>query len=143
MRQFNFSSFDQVFDLFDEILDSTDFVSRLPTVIVNQGYPPSNIFTNKDGRFVIELAVAGWKQEELSIDYEDHYLKVTLNPLDSDNENRYIQKGIKRSKTDFKVLIPKKYDERSIDAQYSNGLLTISLSVKEEAKPVKVDIKTS
>ena len=151
MRQFvlsNLNSIDQAFNLLDEILESKVSVQKLPQAICNQGYPPSNIFTDIDNNYVINLAVAGWEQEEITIDYEDHYLIVSLLPKSEfqkeyiNQQIKYIQKGIKKSESKIKILVPTKYDETKIVASYKNGILDIKLPVKEEAKPIKIKIDT-
>ena len=50
-----------------------------------QNYPPYNIIKTDDYAYVIELALAGFTEDQLDITVEDGVLHVTGDPLDSIN----------------------------------------------------------
>ena len=58
----------------------------------NDNYPPHNIVKIDDERFLIELAVAGFTEDDVSIDVKDGILKVR-GKIDGD-EREYAWKGI-------------------------------------------------
>lgn len=139
-------SFDSALEAFDSMLrsDGTCAVNRLPNILVSSAFPPTNMYENADGGMVLEFAIAGYKREEVSIQFEDDYLKLSMNPEKSqDDGKKYLQHGIKSCKTESKYFIPAiKYDVSKAVANLKDGILSINIPVREDAKPrdIKIDI---
>lgn len=109
-----------------------------------QGFPPYNVIKTNDNQYSIELAVAGFKPEEISITTENGFLTIESVKNESLNkdETNYIHRGLaKREFTrTFKI-----YEHVNITtAEYSNGILTINLERKipEHLKPQSIKILT-
>ena len=62
--------FDNVFELMDRFLDGQ---------AVNNNYPPYNIYKNGDSKYSIELAIAGFAEDEVEVKYADSTLTITGN----------------------------------------------------------------
>ena len=62
--------FDNVFELMDRFLDGQS---------VNNNYPPYNIYKNGDSKYSIELAIAGFGEDEVEVKYADNTLTITGN----------------------------------------------------------------
>jgi len=118
----------------ERILDELEKVStQTPT----KSYPPHNIIKIGDYEYVVELAVAGFKQEELDITVEDSVLVITGTHKETDG-NMYLHKGI--STKDFKKTIKLAETVVVKDAQFVDGILSVYLVnvIPESAKPRKV-----
>ncbi len=141
-----FKSFDGAFSILDSILKNPESigVSRLPTVLVSSAFPPADIYDDK-GDMVFELAVAGYKEDEITIKFEDDYLKLAIVPPTGEHESRkYLQKGIKRCEVKSKYFVPSvKYDASQAVAKLADGILTIRVPIREAAKPRDVKINIS
>jgi|MDSW01.1.fsa_nt_gb molecular chaperone IbpA len=105
------------------------------------GYPPYNVIKNDDDNFVIELAVAGFGMDDLSI--TDHNGELTIegtknkDPKDSDN---YLHRGISSRK--FRRTFNLADHVNVTDATVKDGILSVTLvrEVPEELKPRVIDI---
>ena len=62
--------FDNVFELMDRFLDGQ---------AVNNNYPPYNIYKNGESNYSIELAIAGFGEDEVEVKYADNTLTITGN----------------------------------------------------------------
>ena len=62
--------FDNVFELMDRFLDGQS---------VNNNYPPYNIYKNGESNYSIELAIAGFGEDEVEVKYADNTLTITGN----------------------------------------------------------------
>tara|TARA_R110002020_G_scaffold29767_15_gene94066 strand:+ start:1817 stop:2254 length:438 start_codon:yes stop_codon:yes gene_type:complete len=62
--------FDNVFELMDRFLDGQ---------AVSNNYPPYNIYKNGDSNYSIELAIAGFGEDEVEVKYADNTLSITGN----------------------------------------------------------------
>ena len=58
------------------------------------GYPPYNIERTGDNEYRIEIAVAGFKPDELSIDVKEAVLTVTGRKAANDGERRFVHRGL-------------------------------------------------
>lgn len=118
-------------------------VNRLKEQTPGQGnYPPYNIVKTDDNSYELQLAIAGFKYEDLEITLEDGKLSV-IGDQTEDYETHYIHKGI--SARNF-VRTFTLMDSIVVEgADLSDGILTVKLEnvVPEEKKPRKIEINTS
>ena len=102
-------------------------------------YPPYNIVKVDEDNYAIELAVAGFFEDELSIEVKDGILYVEGTKGEHE-EGEYLHKGIsarafRRSFTLGDTIVVR-------GADLSQGILTIDLEnvIPEEKKPRKIAI---
>ena len=97
-------------------------------------FPPVNVIKKDEYNFAIELAVAGYKQEEIEIVAEKNSLKVTGKHADKD-EREYLVKGIAGRGFARQFVLSDTVVVR--DATMADGILTIELEnvIPEEQKP--------
>jgi len=122
---------------FDNIFD--DLLNR--TAQGQTNYPPYNIVKQSDDSFAIELAVAGFKDGEISITTERNQLTVKgEQAVDLDSQVEYLHRGI--SARSFSRTWTLADHVEVAGAKSENGILTISLErkVPEEQKPKSIAI---
>ena len=99
-----------------------------------QNFPPYNIIKISEYGYDIEMAVAGFSEEDLEIDYADNVLTISSKETepfkDSDSKSNsslieYIHKGIAVRKFTKKFTLAE--DVIVKDATLANGMLTISM----------------
>ena len=105
-------------------------------------YPPHNIIKQGDEQYLIELAIAGFTKEEISVEVKDRTLTVKGEHVSKGRE--FIHRGIstKKFKRTFRLS---EYVEVH-GADLVDGVLAIDLKivVPEEMRPRKINIgKTS
>ncbi len=125
---------------FDRLADQLDAAARNEAA---SGYPPYNIERTGENEYRIEIAVAGFKPEELNVEVKENLLTVTGRKAANDEAKQYLHRGLaernferKFQLTDYLVVV---------DADLSNGLLSIALKreLPEALKPRTVEIKTT
>lgn len=126
---------------FDRIFDEVENLAKR-THKVN--YPPYNI-RRAGNQYSIDMAVAGFKKEDISVELNKNTLTVSGtvgNPLEEDAENIvYLHRGLanRNFQNNFKVAS----NVEVKDAKLEDGILSILLEefVPEEDKPVKIELK--
>jgi len=120
---------------FDRIFDTLD---RQFSNSVSNTYPPYNIKQSGD-TFQIEIAVAGFREDEIECQVKDNILSVTGEQR-REEETIYLHKGI--SGRDFIRTFGLGEHVEVKSATVVNGLLSINLEreLPEEAKPKKIAI---
>ena len=105
-------------------------------------YPPHNILKHNDNKFVLELAVAGFTQEDLHVVLDKNTLVVTGNKKkdDSSDSVAYLHKGI-GTRSFNKSFVLERYLVVK-DVKLSDGILKVTLErvVPEEEKPRILEI---
>lgn len=102
-------------------------------------YPPHNVVKIDDENFLIELAVAGFTENDLNVEVKEGILKIAGDIKDQGN-NEYVHKGIssRRFEKSFRISEFVVID----DADLRNGILVVKARVEfpEEKRPRKINI---
>jgi molecular chaperone IbpA len=122
---------------FDRIATLMDQASRLDAA---PGYPPFNIEQVDEDAFRIELAVAGFAQDDLSIEFKQNSLLVSGTRKQPETQRNFLHRGI--AERSFERRFGLADHVRVAGAKLENGLLTIELvrELPEIMKPRKIEI---
>jgi molecular chaperone IbpA len=106
------------------------------------GYPPYNIETQGENAYRIEIAVAGFKPEELSIEFRENTLTVQGKKTANDEAKRYLHRGL--AERNFERRFQLADHVVVTGAALADGLLVIDLErqLPEQLKARRVAIKT-
>jgi molecular chaperone IbpA len=125
----------------DSIIDSLLFPTRYTSAYVNSGssYPPYNIIRLSETETVLEIAVAGFKESEVTVVVEDEKLKVSGKKEATETSN-YVYKGIGTRAFEKTFALSK--DTKVTKAEYADGILSVFVhyEVPEEKKPKQIPI---
>jgi molecular chaperone IbpA len=91
----------------------------------NTSYPPYNLIKHDGSNYEIEIALAGFKADEIEVTTEQNILRVTSKVEKRDTERTYLHKGL--SKRSFSNSWQLADDVKVTSVDYVDGLLTISL----------------
>lgn len=119
-------------DLFDELFNLNNRHVSKPRSVS----PRVNIKENEDG-FTLDLATPGIDKKDLSIELNNDVLTIASKVEKEENESKenfsrreYYHQSFERSFT-----LPDSVNSDNIKAKYENGILSVSIPKKEEAKP--------
>lgn len=106
----------------------------------SSSYPPYNIMKIDNDHFVVELAVAGFSKDTISITKDSNLLKIVGNKSGGQDE-KYVHRGI-AGRFFSKEFVLADYIE-VVDAKLEDGVLTIELErqIPEDKKPQVIKIK--
>ena len=129
--------FDNVFDHFERMFD--DDIFRAPMA----NFPPYNIVKTGDFTYDVELALAGYSKDDITVDYADNMLTVksVKNSEESKDEDGVLHRGI--AKRYFSKAFTIADDVEVKGAELKDGLLKISMEriIPEGKKPRAIEIK--
>lgn len=113
-------------DIFDRVFNAVDAQAKL-------SYPPYNVIKTSDNEFVVELAVAGFREDQLSVELESDKLVVAGSIVKDVAENvdesagpKYAHKGIAERSFTRSWQLPEHTEVTSVTLKY--GILTIALT---------------
>ena len=104
------------------------------------GYPPYNIETVGENAYRIEIAVAGFKPEELNIEAKEGTVVVQGKKAANDDTRRFLHRGLAERNFERRFQLADYVVVTGADL--SDGLLSISLErqLPEALKPRRIEI---
>lgn len=124
---------------FDRLAAQLDAAANTETA---SGYPPYNIERTDENSYRIEIAVAGFKPDELAIEVKENLLTVTGRKPANDEAKRYLHRGLAERNFERKFQLA---DYVIVtDAALADGLLSVALKreLPEALKPRTIEINT-
>ena len=136
MRTLDFSPLYRSVVGFDRLADLLDAAAHETAT----GYPPYNIERTGDHEYRIEIAVAGFKPDELSIEVKEAVLTVTGRKAANDGDRRFVHRGL--AERNFERRFQLAEYVLVTEANLADGLLSISLKreLPEALKPRRIEI---
>jgi molecular chaperone IbpA len=136
---FDFAPFRRSTVGFDRLFD---MLENSTTGGNGENYPPFDLIKSGDNQYRIELAVAGFKPEEIDITAQQNVLIVTgrKNEESQEKGSDYIYRGIANRSFERRFALADHIQVRSADMK--DGLLAIELlrEIPEAMKPKKISI---
>ena len=129
-------SLSPLFDNFDDLFNVFDALDPMTRPVRSVSGPRTNV-QNLEDKHLIELATPGVEKDDLVIDINEGRLTISLEQKESGN-NYSFQRAFKRSWT-----LPKDEDVDSINADYANGVLAVSIPKKSPTTPSQRRIEIS
>lgn len=118
-------------------------VTRTLDQVRPDNFPPHNIIKLSDDRYVLELALAGWRMEDLEVTVHKNELVISGNAEDRDGEGEYVHRGIALRSFEKNMYIADYVKVES--ATMKDGILSINLvqEIPEVAKPRTIQITSA
>ncbi len=139
MRSFDFAplyratvGFDQMADLMDRVLAND---------VQSQTYPPYNIEKTAEDAYRISIAVAGFADQDLSVEVKEQALVVSARKTEEDDQERtYLHRGIATRAFERRFHLADHV--KVVGASHENGMLHIDLEreIPEALKPRRIEI---
>ena len=119
---------------FDHLFNELEFTAKH----AQDHYPPHNIIKAGESDYLIELAVAGFSQDEINVEVKDRTLTVTGEHVSKGRE--FIHRGISTKK--FKRTFRLSEHVEVNGANILDGILAIQLQyvIPESMRPRKINI---
>lgn len=137
-----FPSFNRIFD---------DFINREFGAWMQNNFsstnttlPSVNIKENNDG-FVVEMAAPGMEKSDFKINLNNNLLTISSEKQEEKNEEKdeYVHREFSYRAFQRSFTLPETVHSDNITAKYENGVLSIHIPKKEEAKkqpPKQIEI---
>ena len=111
--------------------------NRLPTI--NAGFPHYNIKKAGEDKYILEMAVAGYKKSDINVQVQDGVLSIE--GISSEDKEDFVHKGI--AKRAFKKQLQLSEYVECKGAKLEDGMLKVELNYNppEDKKPKKIAVK--
>lgn len=122
---------------FDRIYN--DFENRHVGSTTN--YPPYNVIQHDDNNFEIEIAVAGFDREDITVEVDQDQLVIKGRRDKTEDDTKYVHRGLAARDFDRTFTL---VDHVEVgEAELTNGILRVKLTrvIPEALKPRLITIK--
>lgn len=106
--------------------------------------PPVDIFQTGEHELVLKAEIPDMHRDDIAIDIENFVLTISGEKKASgevkDEHYRHVERRYGSFRRSFSL--PQTVDPNKVSAEYKNGVLTVKIPLREEAKPrsIKVDV---
>ena len=130
------------FDLLDEMFGMDPFFEKRESKLMKTD------IKEKGDKYIIDVDLPGYEKENIDLEIEDGYLKVTAKVNkdvdESDEDEKYIHKERYYGECSRSFYIGKNIKEEDIRAAFKNGILTLTIPKEEpkkleEKKKIQID----
>lgn len=124
---------------FDRMFDDMEarFINQM-----GNNYPPYNVIRDGENHYTIEIAVAGFKKDEIKVTIEDGTLSIEASKEDADTAEgpTYLHRGLASRSFTRSFSLAEHIKVKG--AEIKDGILTLKLEreVPEELKPKIIDV---
>jgi HSP20 family protein len=103
-----------------------------------------DVIENED-EYLVRASLPGLNPDDLEITYINNALTIKgeVKGENEVKESRYHLRERRYGSFARSILLPSNVSAEKIEAKYENGVLTLKLPKAEEAKPKKIDVKSS
>lgn len=138
LARFDTQSLNRALIGFDSLFND---VERRFANSVQTNYPPYNVLKHDDDHFEIEIAVAGFDREDVTIEVDQNLLTIKGARLKEEDTSKYLHRGL--AARDFERTFTLADYMIVGDAELTNGILRVKLTrvVPEALKPRLIAIK--
>lgn len=125
---------------FDKFFNDVAMLER--RISDNESYPPHNLKKIGDQTYELELAVAGFSEDDIQVDVEKQLLTIRGEKTDKDTQNEYLYRGVGTRAFTKTLALAETIEVR--DAVLEHGMLKIRLEnvIPEKDKPHRIAIST-
>jgi len=115
---------------------------RLALATRSGGFMPMDLY-ELDGTYFLKFDLAGIDPDTIDLTVENQTLTVTVDRPTEDTEGaNWLVRERPAGKHSRQLRLGPSLDSANIDAAYDQGVLTVTIPVREEAKPHRVSVKS-
>jgi HSP20 family protein len=131
------------FDDFDRLF--RDFGALPATKLQNMSFDLAADLYEDGDNLVAEMNLPGLKGDDIEVSIEDGHLRVSgkREEVEEKKEKSHYAKEIRRGSFERIIRLPDQVDETTVDAQYTNGVLKVTMPKKALPPANKIKVKVN
>ncbi|MHA6248222.1 Hsp20/alpha crystallin family protein [Pontibacter sp. CAU 1760] len=137
------SIFSDLFADVDRMFDNDMFLMPMPWKRMSERSVPAVNIKDNQKEYQIEIAAPGMKKEDFNVDMENGRLTISSHKEEEKNEDKenYHRREYNYSSFSRSFNLPENVKPEDVKAQYTDGILRLTVPKKEEQEKPKKRIK--
>jgi HSP20 family protein len=129
-------------DIYDRMGQLMNLALGLPPVDVAEGpWVPLADVSETDDAYVVEVDLPGVNTDQIDIQVQERELVIAGEIPESEQKGRRHRRSRRTGRFEFHTYLPGDVNADGVDAQLSDGVLTVTIPKSEAAKPRHIEIK--
>ena len=129
-------------DIYDRMGQLMNLAFGLAPVDVAEGpWIPLADVSETDDVYVVEVDLPGANRDQIDIQVQDRELVITGEIPESEQKGRRHRRSRRTGRFEFHTYLPGDVNADGVNAQLSDGVLTLTIPRAETAKPRQIEIK--
>ena len=96
---------------------------------------------NEQERYLLEADLPGVNEKDIKIEVRDQHLTISAEPKHKEHEEIYLVKERGKAYYSRRLSLPSDADPQKVEAVYENGVLSIVVGKRPEARPRSIEVK--
>jgi HSP20 family protein len=112
-----------------------------PVDVAEGPWMPLADVSETDDAYVVEVDLPGVNRDQIDIQVQDRELVITGEIPESEQKGRRHRRSRRTGRFEFHTYLPGDVNADGVNAQLSDGVLTVTIPKSEAAKPRHIEIK--
>jgi HSP20 family protein len=135
-----FADLDQLGERMRRLLEQT-FGDLPPALTETAGWVPAVDVEEQDDAYVVEAEVPGVKREDVNIELVGNELAITGDIKEKERKGVLRRRARRVGRFEFRVTLPNQVDPEKIEAELTDGVLTVRVPKAERAQRRQIEVK--
>ena len=130
--------FEDIYDRMGQLMNLAFGLS--PVDGATEPWVPLADVSETDDAYAVELDVPGVHKDQIDIQLQDRELVVTGEIPESEQEGHAHRRSRRTGRFEFRTYLPGDVNADGVNAQLSDGVLTVTVPKSEAAKPRHIEV---
>jgi HSP20 family protein len=135
------SEFEHVTERMRRMLDQTFGGFEWPSLAEDGGWSPLVDIEETDDAYVVEAELPGVKRSDVNIELIGNELTITGEIKQRERKGALRRQTRRTGRFDYRVSLPNQVDAEKIEANLTDGVLTVRVPKSERAQRRKIQVK--
>ena len=122
--------------------NANDYMDDLFSNMFCNTYPSVNISEDSKA-YYLEAALPGYTNDDVNISVDKHVLHISSEKANKKDDRKYVIRERHNVKFDRSFSLPEGINETEIEAEFKNGILTVTLPKQPVVQPKKITVKVT
>jgi HSP20 family protein len=131
--------FEDIYDRMGQLMNLA--FGLTPADMAEGPWIPLADVSETDDAYVVEVDLPGVNRDQIDIQLQDRELVITGEIPESEQKGRSHRRSRRTGRFEFHTYLPGDVNAGGVNAQLSDGVLTVTIPKSETAKPRHIEIK--
>jgi HSP20 family protein len=131
--------FEDIYDRMGQLMNLA--FGLAPVDVAEEPWIPLADVSETDDAYVVEVDLPGVNRDQIGIQLQDRELVITGEIPESEQKGRRHRRSRPAGRFEFHTYLPGDVNADGVNAQLSDGVLTVTIPKSETAKPRHIAIK--
>jgi HSP20 family protein len=131
--------FEDIYNRMGQLMNMA-FADIATPMLADMPWAPMADLSETDNAYVVHAELPGVQRDQIDVELQDRELLISgeIQPA----QNGHTHRSSRRTgRFEYRTMLPGDVQAGSVNAQLSNGVLTVTIPKSETAKPRKIEVK--